>query len=386
LSAKFETWKAAGYDVTAKRFDNHATYSASSLPSLAVRMQVLEELIGKIRLYNGGSTVIPTTPWASGATGTPLRVLAEAYPPGDGGTDRAVPGERRIEHYQSELVPWSAMPDELKRLPAAFGARLQEVFGRTALMTTRHGLAQTLKEQKQFSEAIRGDVREIGDAKARFEIQQMQEQKFQPTSREDAGPSIRQLVTAGRYEEATAALVMLGEGLRTLRGRPEGANAGPTALEWAAKVQNHFEEFTRAQRSHDAQASSKAKTLLETLFQERQSAEIYTSWLAAGQALADVTYLTAVSKIDQAEARWRKSPDADATKTSAKTAQQIWEQFAAEHPESTSAGHALRLRARSQALAGMFKPAAESYKKASEKLSGLEKAACTILADELSKR
>jgi hypothetical protein len=330
-----------------------------------------------------GLPVSQFNPWPESQPGSPLRILAEMLPPEEGGTDQGRLGERRIDRHRMEMVPWFTMPAALLQVPGPLGIQLQQIFGDTASLTDQPGLAQSLKDKQQFDETLKSALREVGDSKARTEAMRKEEQKYRPKFRDDAGPSIRQLILRGKYEEATTALVLLADQLRASRERLQGTASEAKALQWASEVAPIYADYLRAQRSRDPQELIQAEKALDEVRQRAQPALEFAHFLAAGHALTDVTYLIAVCKGDQLEARLRRSPSGDETKAAAQTAVQAWELFLAQNPNSTMTGAAMRLLARAQHLAGDFNAASETYRRAAEKSAGIERAACLILADEV---
>jgi hypothetical protein len=377
---KLQKWDETNYDVNQKRVNSCKLFPVLQLPSFAPRSKKLEELEAGVHLaepppINDDSEVRFSS--------TTLRLLSEMYPPEEGGSDRAPPGQRRIDRYRFELIPWDLLPPELLQIPGPIGMRVRQIFGDTAILTHQPGIAQSLKEKQQFVESLQSEVREIGDAKTRAQIIHGESQQFRPSAQDSAAPSIRQLILRGKYDEATAALVMLADGLRNLRGKPEGAATQEAAIAWAKKVTEPYAEYLRAQRSKDVAAITKTQQALDALQQEGQPALQYVQWQAAGYVLSDVTYLTALCKHDQAEVRFRREPNSDSTKSAARTAAQAWGMFISNYPDSTALGHALRMQARCQELSGDRSAAAETYKRAAAKLAEPEKAACLILADQM---
>ncbi|MFL5330947.1 MAG: tetratricopeptide repeat protein [Gemmataceae bacterium] len=378
---KLRKWNGLNYDVNEKRITACKVFPALQLQELAPRIKTLEELETGVHLAEPRASQ-DASPDISISSST-FRLLSEMYPPEEGGTDRAPPGQRRIDRYRFELIPWDLLPPELLQIPGPIGMRVRQIFGDTTILTHQRGIAQALKEKQQFVESLQSEVREIGDSKTRAQIIQGESQQFRPSVEDSTAASIRQLILRGKYDEATAALVMLGDGLRTLRGKPEGAATKEAAVAWAKKITEPYAEYLRAQRSKDVAAITKAQQALDALQKEGQPVLEYVQWQAAGYVLSDVTYLTALCKHDQAEIRFRREPTADSTKSAARTAAQAWGMFISNYPDSPALGHALRMQARCQELSGDRPAAAETYKRAAAKLAEPEKAACLILADQL---
>jgi hypothetical protein len=382
-SVKLKLWIDAGYDVSTERIAAAKHFPAHCMLAYAPRMRFLESMMPAlaVRLAMTYSGTLNVTPWSAATYGTPLRVLAEVLLPEDGGRDSAEPGRRRGDIYRSELVRWSRLPTVLADLPGPFGQRMQQVYAVFSTLAERPGIADMLKQKQLSKEALGSEAGDIADPKARAAMLQSGEQRFRPTFREDAGPSLRQLILRGQYEEATAALVLLGDKLRTEGGRMDGQKLAQAAASWIEKVPSAYAEYLRAQRSRDPLATAQAESKVESLLRESAPAAGYVQWLAMGPALGDVAFLTALCKLDQAEARCRRQPDAEATLAAARTAAQNWTAYLNEFPDSPAAGQAQRLLARSLLLSGQPQAAADAYKKAAAKLPGPEKVACLMLAN-----
>jgi tetratricopeptide (TPR) repeat protein len=192
------------------------------------------------------------------------------------------------------------------------------------------------------------------------------------------GPTLRQLLLRGQYQEATEAMVALAGQLRSLRGRSDVPAAAGLVKPWAAKVQTAYAEYLRAQRAADLSALNDASAKLEALLKEGRPLELYVQWLAAGQMLAKLDFMTALAKHDQAEARHRRDP-ADAVRAW-QTAIAAWRSYLANHPTAAHASHVRRLLGRALDQSGQRDAAAQMYREAAAKSTGPDKSAAEWLA------
>jgi len=357
--------------------------------SLAPRMRAVENLFpaGELRLavdlerLRAAAAALPISGWSADAYGVAPRVLAEFVPVAEGGVDRAPAGGRRADLFAAGLIRWDDLPRELLELRGPAGNQLRLNFVSVAASDQRPGLAQAIRQRQNLADVVRtmkSQEKEMPEARLQDDIARGVLAAMRGGG-DTQGPTLRQLLLRGQYQEAIEAMVALSGQLRSLRSRSDAPAAAAQAKPWAEKVQTAYAEYLRAQRSGELPALNDASTRLEALLKDGRPLELYVQWLAAGQMLARLDFLTALAKHDQAETRHRRDP-ADAARTW-QTAIAAWRSYLANHGETPIANPARRMLGRALAESGQREQAAETFRQAAAKASGPDKAAAELLAN-----
>lgn len=364
-------------------------YFGMPWPALAPRMKAIEALFpsGEVRIgvdfarLRETAKSLPLGQWAAKTYGSAPRVLAEFATPDDGGTDAAPIGARRAELYAAGLIQWEDLPRELLELRGPAGNQLRLNYVSVAASDQRPGLAQAIRHRQNLADVVRtmkAQGNEMPDARLQDDIA-LGVMAAMRGGGDASGPTLRQLLLRGQFQEATEAMVALAGQLRSLRGRSDVAGAAEQVRPWVEKVQTAYAEFLRAQRGGELAALNDATAKLETLLKEGRPLEQYVQWLAAGQMLAKLDYLIALAKHDQAEARHRRDP-ADAVRAW-QTVVAAWRSFLANHPNAPQANQVRRLLGRALAQSGQRDAAVQMYREAAAKSAGPDKAAAEWLAE-----
>jgi hypothetical protein len=318
-----------------------------------------------------------TGAWSADATAALPRWLPEFLPTSEGGHDSTPAGRRRVDAYAAGLAPWEVFPRELATLPGAVANPLQRLFYAVGASDQRPGLAEMIRQRQTVAEmarSLKGQEKEFPQGQMQDDIVRGVMASFR-SGGDEQGPTLRQLVLRGQYDEATAAMVGLADQLRALRNRGDIAQAASHVAPWADKVRAAYADLLRANRGNDAGAAATAGERLETLGRDARPIEAYVQWLAAGPALARLEFLTAVAKHDQAEARRAK---ADAKTWT--TAVGAWRSFVANHPDAPQTALAYRMLGSALSHAGQGAAAAEAYRLSASKATGPRKTAAEYLA------
>lgn len=374
------------YDVTPERVKASRCFLGTSLWSMSPRAKALQSLLGEYspRLATDPSKLreaggkLKLAGWRPDAPGSPLHLLADFLPVEDGGRDRSPRGSRRTDLYQVGLVPWEGLGPKLAEVPGFFGNLIQQTYHQITTITQRPGQAALIRERKQFVDAIRAEFREVSDPNRREALMRLEMQRNPFNVSTEGGPSIREQLLRGSYNDATQALIMIGDQFRPLRRKTDRTALDKAVNEWLARVPAVHAEFLRAQRSNDPEQKKQVDVKMNELRHDLGPVNEMVTWLAAGAVIDEADRLIAIAKQDQAEAR--VNAGAQDPQAAWRSAAQTWAIYLGNHGDSPYAGPARRLYAR--ALAHSGQPAAGQFRQAAESGTVWDRIASAYLATQ----
>jgi hypothetical protein len=367
------------YDVTAEQLKGTHIYLVGLLSGLAPRMRSLQEELAPVRggVRVGLDPAAALEAWKAVAAeqGSPapeVRWWREAvgcqydfWPPEEGGGDRG----KRMAQRRSELVPWSALPQQIIDLQGSDpGDILQSAFGQFfASFTLNSGMPPDL-------------------------------------------------VLRGRSEDAARLLVEMLDQLREQRDRLHGATGLDESLnKWCADVVDAQAAVNRAKRAAARSAGKDRATEADLAEARAQLADVWKGGeetlhvlldgRAADVQVPDGTYLLALCKQGQAERLQRQADrarragrpgaEAQAAPDAWADANYWWGKYDAEPPPPSFGGQAAPrrsspaaarlLQARAQLALGQRDQAVRQLEDLSGELTGLEQTARLYLARQFRK-
>ncbi len=340
------------YDVSADRAKQAQLYVSFPMSSLSPRMRFLQSLAEEktVKLAADPKAVQQRFQKAVQGTGVDVRfwnppvldalprVLFAFLPQSEGGGDRSPPGERRLERYFSEAVPWPLYPRFFQELGGEPGARMRAAFGERLTLFLQPGRP-------------------------------------------------RDLIYRGQFDEATTQLVALQSQLG--KSAPQQREFEAAAQSWAKSAQEPYADLARAERAAAKGDPAAAADLVEKraavdkLWRDARAAMYYLDMVASEPLLAESTYLLALCKHEQA-ARLLHRPQTAADRTPWQTPQTWWSKFIGTYPNSPAVPPAKRNLAAAQEAAGKSAEARATYLSLLDSaLSPLEKLACRYRASRI---
>jgi hypothetical protein len=263
------------------------------------------------------------------------RVLMTFLPPNEGGTDRDPPGRRRIDRYHSDPIPWQALPPILREqsLPGEPGQRVRALFADRITFLSQPGQA-------------------------------------------------RELILRGLFDEATQRLVEL----QSKMGAKPPAEIEKHVVVWVEAARDVYGRLAKAERTLERDPSAiadrdKAREDIKNLWLNAKVIDTYMNAVVSEPLQAEITYLLAICKQEEALRRTYRGED---DKAAWKTAAPWWEKFI--HTYSTSPAIPTAKRNYARTLEGAGRPAeakAVYQALATSDLPELQKLACAYLANQL---
>lgn len=337
------------YDVTAAQAKQAIVLLPCPLSALAPRMRFLEGVLpAHDRAVLSLDVVARRDQLRAGAAGAdvrlwggrddpqaPTRQLRSFLPAEEGGSDRS----QRFVQYMVQSIPWEALPQVARELPGEPGQRLQEMF--------RTPFVGFLLNPKMP----------------------------------------RDLILRGRQDEATPQLVATLDQLRRSRNALESmrGNLGQQIQEWAGEAVTAYGELLRAEREANlppgkappgAQTTlANARQRVERLWKEGLAVQVLVAGAAAEPLTAEMTYLLALCKHEQAErAEARRRAGRGGSAADAwKPAADWWETYLEEFPAAPDAPHARWHKARALEALGERAAAASLLQNMTGNLTPLER-------------
>lgn len=396
--------KNAPYDVTPEQVKQAEVHVACSLSALAPRMRYLQDFlaptekvplgvdpIGEWQRFQEACQApplkgIPLRVWnVPGDPNTPIRVLRLFLPVEEGGIDQT----HRREQIIRQLIPWNALPAQVRELPGEPGQRLQQIFSTPFVMWA----TEPRMKKELWSMWVPG-IAETGPANM------PSERKTSEFAMRERLP--RDLVLHGRYDEATGLLVAIHDELhRQIRLRDD-PDVEKRVEQWKTMALAIYSALIKAQQGARGGAGNDASTLsvaeaqqsVTKLWEASRDVHVLVQGAAAVPMLTQVEYLLALCKQEQAEQiqgrndRLReagKSVPPDGVKAAEDawaSALGWWETFLHDQGASPAAPVARRLKARAQLALGQRDAAIATIEDLSGPVHPLDKTARLYLAKQ----
>jgi hypothetical protein len=342
------------YDVTPERAKAAQVFLTAPLSALSPRMRFLQSLLpanaGRLdydpRAARERFEKVVQGPAYEGCRvrfwDPPLpdampRVLMSFLPAGEGGSDREPHGRRRLDRFYSEPIPWQALPPILREgsLPGEPGQRVRTLFADRMTFLSQPGQA-------------------------------------------------RELILRGLFDEATTRLI-------ELQGRMDAKPASQADVEkgvvtWVNAARDVYGRLARAEREMERNPAAiadrdKAREEIGNLWRNANIVNVYMNYVVSEPLQAEITYLLAICKHEEALRRAYRGED---DKASWKTTERWWEKFI--HTYNTSHAIATAKRNYARTLEGAGRPAeAKAVYQAltTSDLPELQRLACAYLANQI---
>jgi hypothetical protein len=316
-----------------------------------------------------------------------LRALRSYVPPVEGGVGKA---ERQQQNFAAVGVPWQSFPPELNDLPGEPGQRLRQLF----LFPFFYFYMEPRMPRELLMSWLPGLFESGSEGMGARKPPDLVQRQRMP----------RDLMLRGRFDEATNVLVSILEELRRQRGKPVDANMEAQMRQWRDRAVEVYAALLRVERQaanprakpQDPGPLAEAKQAVAQLWQTSGKVEERVRTAAIEPMLADVIYLLALCKHEQADRlqqrvhraeQAKKAPPASDIKAAAeawKSAAGWWETFLDGYSSSAAAPAARLLRARALEAVGQKKPAISLLEDFSGNLTNLQKCARLYLAKQFA--
>jgi len=313
-----------------------------------------------------------------------MRVLRSFLPKAQGGTDDG----RRLQESQAALVPFQFLPKLILQLPGEPGYRLQGIFAGPfiAFGTKAH------IPREQMVSWLPGLI-EVVDGEKKTPEWMMR------------GRMPRDMVLRGKLNEATDLLVAMLREMQRQTALLQTPGLEAQAQDWASRALATYSALiqVKAQQNKNRGAVG-GLTLAEAterenlLWKSSQPVLELVQGRAAIPMSDEITYLLAACKHEQAEqaraklesARHNRMPVSANEKAAAheswKAASSWWYTYLDEHPSSSSAPAARRMRARALEAIGERADAIALLEDLSGDIPSIDKTARLYLAKQLKSR
>jgi hypothetical protein len=342
------------YDVTPERAKAAQVFLSAPVSALSPRMRFLQSLLpansGRLdydpRAARERFEKVMQGPayegcrvrfWNPPAPDALPRVLVSFLPASEGGMDRESQGRRRIDRYYADPIPWQALPPILREgsLPGEPGQRVRALFADRMTFLSQPGQA-------------------------------------------------RELILRGLFDEATTRLIEL-QGRMASKPASQ-ADVEKNVLVWVEAARDVYGRLARAERMAEREPSAiadreKAKEEIGNLWRNANIINVYMNYIVSEPMLAEITYLLAICKHEEALRRTYRGED---DKGAWKTAERWWEKFIHTYGASPAVAHARRNYARTLEGAGRPAEAKAVYQAlAGSDLPELQRLASAYLANQL---
>jgi hypothetical protein len=340
------------YDVTPERAKAAQVFLTAPLSALSPRMRFLQSLLppnsGRFdydpRAARERFEKVIQGPayegcrvrfWNPPLPDTLPRVLMSFLPPSEGGTDREPQGRRRIDRYYSDAIAWQLLPPIFREqnLPGEAGQRVRALFAERVTFLSQPGRA-------------------------------------------------RELILRGLFDEATTRLVEL----QTRMGTKPPPEIEKSVVVWVESARDVYGRLAKAERDLERNPSAiadrdDAREKIGNLWRNSNAIDVYMNSVVSDPLQAEITYLLAICKQEEALRRTYRGED---DKAAWKTAAPWWEKFIHTYSASPAIGAAKRNYAQTLQGAGRPADAKAAYQAlATSDLPDLQKLACAYLANQV---